>query len=165
MTAKDVIRLSLNQTKGRLTSLLADMKDQPTVAPTPRGGNHPLWVLGHLAYAEAGLVSGFIKGEANPLAKWEKLFGMGSQPLPDASKYPAWDELVSEYEQVRANTLRLLDTYSDADFDRPSKAPENLSDVFGTVIQVFLVLSSHTAFHAGQVADARRAAGKKPLMG
>ena len=42
--------------------------------PTPKGGCHTLWVLGHLAYIEALVVHGFMLGERNPLAEWEELF-------------------------------------------------------------------------------------------
>ncbi len=165
MKATDLIRLSLDQSKGWLNALLADMKAQPTTAPTPRGGNHPLWVLGHLASAEAGMIAGFIHGKENPLAKWDKLFGMGTEPVADAAKYPSWDELMGEFERTRANTLKLLGTYSDADLDRVLSVPDNMKAFFGTVGQVFAMISVHTAFHTGQVADARHAAGKKPVFG
>ena len=124
-----------------------------------------MWILGHLVTSEAGMTAGFLLGERNPMAKWDALFGMGSEPVADASRYPSWDELLATFEKVRANTLKLLDTYSEVDLDRPSKAPEPLRQSFGTVGQVLQMVAHHAVFHAGQVADARRTAGKKPVMG
>lgn len=158
------IEASLAQSRHWLMTLIDGIKDAPLTSPTPRGGNHPLWVLGHVVYSEAGEISGFILGRPNPLAKWESLFGMGSEPVADAAKYPSLDELIAEWERVRAQTLQLLKSYTDADLDKPSKAPEELKAVFGTIGQCFLTAALHTAVHAGQVADARRAAGKKRLF-
>jgi uncharacterized damage-inducible protein DinB len=165
MNAIELIKLTLAQSKAMTMNLVADMRDQPTVMPTPHGGNHPLWVLGHLTYAEAGLLGRFIGGGANPLEKWKPIFGGGSEPVADASKYPSWDELMAEFERVRANTLKTLATYTDADLDRPTNAPENMKTFFGTIGQVFMMIALHGTFHGGQVADARRTAGKKPLRG
>ena len=92
-------------------------------------------------------------------------FGMGSQPVADASAYPSLDELTAEFEKVRANTLKVLDGFTDADLDKPSHAPPDLTSMFGTVGQCLVMAALHCAFHAGQVADARRAMGHKPLFG
>jgi len=165
MKATDVIKIALEQSKGYATSLLADMKNECTTMPTPRGGNHPLWVMGHLALAEASMLSKFVTGGENPLAKWKELFGGGTEPVADAKKYPSWDEVVGAFERARSATFKALDGLSDADLDRSTNAPENMKSFFGTVGQVFTMISIHVAFHAGQVADARRAAGKKPVFG
>jgi len=165
MNAKDVIRFTLDRSNDLTMKLLADMKNECLTMPTPRGGNHPLWVLGHLALAEAGILSKFVTGGENPLAKWKDLFGGGSEPVADAKKYPSWDEVLRAFEQARANTLKTLERLSEADLDRPTNAPENMKAFFGTVGQVFAFIPVHAAMHAGQVTDARRAAGKKPLLG
>lgn len=159
------IKASLEQSRQWVLALLSDAKNAATTFPTPKGGNHPLWVLGHLAHSEASLVSRFVLGRENPLAKWDSLFGMGSEPVAEASKYPPMAELMAEFEKVRANTLKLLDSYSEADLDLPSKAPEDLKFMFGTIGQCFVSLGLHGALHAGQVADARRAMGRKPVFG
>jgi len=49
MKATDVIRLSLQQSQQWLMALASEMKETPVTAPTPSGGNHPLWVMGHVA--------------------------------------------------------------------------------------------------------------------
>ena len=66
MTTIDFIKASLEMSKGWILGIASDMQDSPMTFPTPNGGNHPLWAMGHLTYSEADLTSGLIKGEANP---------------------------------------------------------------------------------------------------
>jgi hypothetical protein len=165
MNAVDFVRLSLEQSKMWVMGLITDMKDAPTTSPTPNGGNHPLWVLGHLAYSEAELRDQFILGKPNPLPEWKELFGQGSTPVQNAAQYPPFDELLAKFEEVRADTLKLLDTCTDEDLDKPSNAPEEAKDFFPTVGHCLSAIPTHFVFHGGQVADARRAAGRDVLMG
>jgi len=164
MKTTELIRKSLDGAKMWLLALVQDVKGAPLTAPTPRGGNHPLWVVGHLAFAEASMVSQFILGQGSPLAEWEPLFGKGSQPASDAGKYPSMDELLAELEKVRTRTLEVLGSMTDEDLSKPSKAPADRAALFGTVGQCFVMISHHMTFHAGQVADARRAMGKTPVF-
>jgi len=165
MNSIDFVKMSLEMSKGWVMGLVADIQERPLTSPTPNGGNHPLWCVGHLAYSEGNLVHRFIRGETNPLADWADLFGQGSQPSEDAGTYPPIDEIIAKLEEVRAGTMTLLDTLGDQDLDKPSHAPAEMKDWFGTVGQCLAAISIHCAFHGGQVADARRAAGRPPLMG
>jgi len=165
MNAIEVIKVGLEQSKMWTLGLISDMKDAPMTFPTPKGGNHPLWVLGHLIHSEAGLVSTFIQGNKPPLSKWNTLFGRGSEPVADADAYPTIEELMSEFEKVRADTLEMLNSLTEADFDKPSHAPEENKHIFGTIGQCLVMIGLHYSYHAGQVADARRALGKKALLG
>ena len=164
MKATEFIKLSLENSKGWALGLLNDMKDAPLTQPTPNGGNHPLWVLGHIIHSESNLLDGFVLGKPNRFPEWEGVFSMGTTPSTDASKYPSLDELLTKFEEMRAATLAHLDTLSDEDLDNPSHAPEEFGLPFATVGACFSAMSTHMAFHAGQVADARRAAGRGPLM-
>ena len=93
------------------------------------------------------------------------MFGGGGEPVADADHYPAWDELRQKFEEVRSHTMSVLNGLSDEDLDQPSKnCPPDRANFLGTVGKCFLVLTLHPAIHRGQVADARRAAGRKPLF-
>lgn len=166
MKTTDYVKSALEMTRNMTMELIVDMKDAALTAPTPRGGNHPLWILGHLAYSEANIVNEFIVGEPNPLADWKDVFGSGSEPVADAGHYPPFDDVLARFEQVRERTLTLLNGLSDEDLDKPAKGcPPDHKESFGTVGQCFNILALHPAMHYGQVADARRAAGRKPMMG
>ena len=164
MKATELIRLSLENSKGWAMGLINDMKDSPLTQPTPNGGNHSTWGLGHIVRSESDLLDGFILGKPNRFPELESLFGMGSTPTTDASQYPSMDELMGKFEEVRSATLAHLDTLNDEDLSARSHAPEEFGAAFGTVGACYAAISTHMAFHAGQVADCRRAAGKDVLM-
>jgi len=142
------------------------MKDAPLTQSTAKGGNHPLWILGHLTYAEANIVNHIIQGNENPQIGWKEMFGSGLEPTTAASDYLPWDEVRQKFDEVRTHTLSVLDGLSEEDLDAPSKnCPPEREALFGTVGQCFLVLTLHPMMHYGQVADARRSLGRKPLRG
>jgi len=68
------------------------------------------------------------------------------------------------FERVRADTLRYLDTLGEDDLDKPCRRVEGAGPDFQTIGECLSALSLHLSFHSGQVADARRAAGRQPLF-
>jgi len=163
MKTVEFIRMGLNMSAGMTMRLIQDMKDQPLTFPTPKGGNHPLWVMGHIAWTE-GEIKRVMLNRLNPLAPWKPLFGFGSEPSAKAAAYPSLDETTKSFQDLRAQTIKMLDTLTDADLDRPSQAcPPEAKEFIGTYTQCFMVLIVNTMTHHGQVADARRAAGRKPM--
>jgi uncharacterized damage-inducible protein DinB len=164
MKTVEFIRNGLERSERATMALLDDMKDQPLTFPTPKGGNHPLWVLGHLAYSEGDIIQQTMLGRPNPLAHWKDLFRMGTEPSAEASRYPNYEEVKQAFQRVRAETMKVLETLTDADLDQPSKScPPEFREFLGTYAQCFLIAILHPMTHRGQVADARRAAGRKPL--
>ena len=165
MNAIDLIRWAMQMTDQGTAALVADMGgDAALTQPTSRGGNHPLWVLGHLAYIE-GSVPHVLLGEPNPVAHWEPLFAPGTQPTPDAGRYPSFDEVLATYRELRARNLKLLDEVGEAGLGRaPRHVPPGFEGAMRTSGQTLLLIALHNMVHYGQVADARRVAGRKPLM-
>jgi hypothetical protein len=164
MQSKDLIRINLELSAKAVLPLIEDMSDAPLTAPTPNGGNHPLWVLGHLTYSEGSLIDGMMLGKTNPLPDWKDLFGMGAEPVYEEDVYPAMGEMLDRFHTLRASTLKTLDGLSEDDLDQPSaKCPEDRRDVFGTYRHCLAMAANHWFMHRGQVADARRAAGRPPL--
>jgi uncharacterized damage-inducible protein DinB len=163
MKTVDFIRKGLERSASATLALIDDMQDAPLTFPTPKGGNHPLWALGHLAYSEGELLR-IMLGRPNPLADWKERFGAGSEPKGDAKAYPSLAEVRKAFTDARAATLDILGSLTDDDLDRPSKeCPPELTEFVGTYAGCFMVLVIHPMHHRGQVADARRAAGRKPL--
>ena len=165
MKATDYIKLSLEMSNGWIMGLAADAKDLPLQVPTPNGGNHPLWCVGHLVYAEANLISVLCKGEEHPLADWKEQFDAGSTPSDNADGYPSMDQLLAKAAEVRTATMEYLDTLTDADLDNASHAEGEMKEWFGTIAQCLAAIPVHVGFHGGQIADARRAAGRPVMMG
>jgi hypothetical protein len=164
MKAVDFARKGLEGSAKAALAMIDDMKDAPLTFPTPRGGNHPLWVLGHMAVVEGQIVQHIMLGKPNPVANWNELFGMKSEPTADASRYPKFDEVREKFIELRGETMKLLDSLDDDGLDQACKAcPPEMKEFIGTYGQCLLILIFNTMTHRGQVADARRAAGRKPL--
>jgi hypothetical protein len=164
MTTIEFIRQGLERSTEMTLKLVDDMHDQSLTFPTPKGGNHPLWVIGHLAYAE-GELHRLLLGRDNPIAHWKDLFGAGTEPSASAARYPAFEAARSAFQELRGETIKAVGALRDADLDRPIKdCPPELEQFLGTRGRCFLLAIMHPLMHYGQVADARRAVGKKPLM-
>jgi len=155
----ELIRANLTQSRDRVLPRIEEMRDHGVVPPTPRGGCHTLWVLGHLAYIELEVIRRFMLGEENPLAGWQPVFD-GEDVSGDITHYPPFNDVLAKCREVRESTLTLLDSFSEDDLDRVSaKVPQGAADMFGTYRSCFQYVADHWYMHRGQLADARRAAG------
>ena len=164
MNTMTLIRNAMDRCERATLGLIEDMRDAPLTTPTPRGGNHPLWVLGHLAFIEAGVPT-ILFGEPHPLEHWAPLFAPGTEPKADARAYPPFEEVLRTYTDVRARNLKILQELGEAGLDCPTAAPpRGLEKVLRTAGDTFLTIAIHQMHHRGQVADARRAAGRKPVF-
>jgi hypothetical protein len=90
MKTTDFIKLALENSTNWAMGLINDMKDAPLVQPTPNGGNHTTWVLGHIVRAESDLLDGFILGQPNRFPELKDQFDMGTTPTADGD-YPSID--------------------------------------------------------------------------
>jgi hypothetical protein len=158
MHTKDAITFALTISNRAVLSVIDEMSGAPTTFPTPNGGCHPLWVLGHLALIE-GSIPAALFGEPNPAAKWAGYFGEGSEPVDDARTYPPFAEVREMYVRLRERNLALLESLSEADLDKATVAPpKGREREFATFGSSFLVLALHQMIHRSHVTDARRAA-------
>lgn len=168
MKATELIESSLECTKNWAMGLISTMRENPMQQPTPKGGNHPLWVLGHIVHSESQLLDVHILGKENRFPELAEKFAMGSEPSTNADQYPSFDELMEKFDFMRAATLAHLATLSDEDLGKSTctseDTPQEVLDFIGTVGACFNAMSAHMNYHAGQIADSRRAAGLKPLM-
>jgi uncharacterized damage-inducible protein DinB len=164
MKATDLIRKAMAFSDQAVFKLIDDMRDAPLTQPTSRGGNHPLWVLGHITLVE-GNIPKVLFGDPNPVEKWAPLFAPGSEPKTDASAYPSFDELLGAYRDLRAKNLQILEQLGEAGLDRPTKnPPRGLEEMLKTAGDMFMLVAMHQMNHRGQVADARRAIGRQPIF-
>jgi hypothetical protein len=162
MRAIDLIRFAMRETDGWMAGAAGELRETPLVQPTPRGGNHPLWTVGHVAVVE-GQLRHILFGEPNPVGHWGPLFGQGTTPTTDAAAYPPYDEVLATYRALRAENLSRLEEIGDDGLDRPPAAiPPGFEDEMKTTGQTLLVIALHQMSHVGQLAVARRAAGKEP---
>ena len=159
MQSIDLIRDNLTKSMKRVLVRVEEMREHCVVFPTPKGGSHTLWVLGHLAYIEAQVIRGFMLAEPNPLAGWEDPFD-GTDITGDISRYPPFDQVLAKCREIREGTLTLLNSLSEDDLDKVSaNAPKGHEEMFGTYRLCLQFTADHWYMHRGQLADARRTAG------
>jgi hypothetical protein len=163
MQTKDAIKFALNGANRALLSVVDEMRCAATTFPTPNGGCHTLWVLGHLTVVE-GMIPAVIFGGKNPAGEWQQYFGESSEPVGDAGAYPPFAEVREKYLQLREQNMKLLDSLSEEDLDKPTAAPpKGREQEFATYGRSFLALALHQMMHRSHVTDARRAAGHTAL--
>ncbi len=125
------------------------------------GANHALWQAGHLAYAHHGLGSmmGADMGELPD--GYADLFGMGSEPAGDPSRYPDPQGVLEQLWQMRERFIacvralpadRLHEKFKDDGF-------------LQTPAQVIAFMPIHDATHAGQIAMLRKHLGLARVFG
>jgi hypothetical protein len=159
MYAKEVIQMALGAADRIVLGAIDKMSEHPTAFPTPNGGCHPLWVVGHLALIES-VMPAILFGERPGLEGWMGMFGEQSEAVSDASAYPPFAEVKAKYYELRERNLKLLDSLSEEDLDRPTKnPPKGREREFATFGRSFLTLAIHQLAHRGQVTDAARAVG------
>jgi uncharacterized damage-inducible protein DinB len=162
MKAIDTIRQALHQADQGIRAM-EDMKEDPLRRPFP-GGNHPMWILGHLTVTE-GRLHKVLWGESNPVEHWKPMFDWGTEPKSELSAYPPFNEVLQTYRRLRAKTLAFLDEVGDEGLDRPTKHPiPGLEKSFDTVGKALTTIAFHQCFHDGQASVARRASGKQPVF-
>jgi len=160
MQTKQAIQFALTASHAAVLGAIDKMNDAPTTFPTPHGGCHPLWVLGHLTVVE-GMIPVVIFGGPNPVSEWVRYFGEGSEPVGSADAYPSFSEVRKKYHELRERNLKLLNALSEEDLSQPVKAPPaGREHLFATVGHTFLAIALHQMMHYGHVTDATRAAGR-----
>jgi hypothetical protein len=145
--------------------LADDLMDSPLTSPTSGQGNHPLWIMGHLVFSGAGLLS-MITGKPSPYQDWRPLFSGGTQPMTNLTAYPPYSKVLAAYEAVHAEVLECLTRLPASQLSEPPPAVwADLQDnpEFRTIAQLFLFIAMHEMSHRGQLADARRTLGRKPF--
>lgn len=153
----------LDFSHGLTLGLLKDVPaDKLTHQPSPTD-NHFVWTFGHLATTYSWLQS-LVDGTMHPLPdSYNGLFGMGSKPTSDAKAYPSFAEVKKHNDEAYAALVAAVKKQSDNELLRPTAAESHgfASDRLDAVAKG----AWHEGWHAGQLANVRKALGIKNLMG
>jgi hypothetical protein len=161
MKAIDAIRMAL-QFGDRGMKIFDDMATDPFVQPGPWGGNHAMWIAGHITVIE-GRLQKVLHGTPNPVEQWKPLFDWNSTPTSDQSAYPSYEEVLQTYRHLREATVAFLDEVREDGLDRPTKLPiPGFGPAFEKVGSAIMVVACHQIGHVGGATVARRASGKQP---
>ena len=121
------------------------------------GGNHALWVLGHVASTD-DVFAAIIGKRASVLDdSWESLFGMKSEPSDDPSVYPPLDEVKAAMDRSRQSLLSVYESLDEQQLLAP--LPDELKQFAPNTGGVAFTIAWHEGFHAGQLSAVRRSLG------
>jgi hypothetical protein len=162
MKAIDAIRITLKFSDMGMKHL-GEMRDAPLMRPGPWGGNHAMWIAGHLAVVE-GRLHQMLRGIPNPVAHWKPLFDWGSEPVDDPKAYPPFDEVLGKFKDLRALTHAFLDEVGEAGLDQPTKSQPPGFNGFETAGAAITIIAGHAIGHMGGLTVIRAAAGKQRLF-
>jgi DinB superfamily len=162
MKALDAIRISLKFSDMSMKHL-GEMSDAPLLRPGPWGGNHAMWIAGHLAVVE-GRLQQMLHGTANPVHQWKPLFDWGSEPVDDPAAYPPFDEVFGKFKELRKQTHAFLDEVGEEGLDQPTKCQPPGFSGFETVGAAIQIIAGHAIGHMGGLTVVRAAAGKQRLF-
>jgi hypothetical protein len=130
----------------------------------PGGITHVAWQVGHLAIAQYRLCLVRLRGDlptdsALITPEWIALFGKGSTPEPDRTKYPSIEAILGLVAQVHETARETCAGLYDSDLDTPS-LPHHWQ--FDTKLGAIQWCCRHEMIHAGQIALLRRMLGQTP---
>jgi uncharacterized damage-inducible protein DinB len=149
---------------GLLQKLSNEFDDAAFQRPLTEGGNSPAYILGHLAivndYALRNLGQQRIAS-----AEWHKRFRPGASPKDDTSPLPTKAELLEVLEKGRRLICEACMSVDPEKMNQPQTSDffkdspvKTVGDVVGHL------LTTHLAFHLGQISAWRRMQGKPPII-
>lgn len=162
MKAIDAIRIVLKFSDMGM-KYLGEMRDAPLLRPGPWGGNHAMWIAGHLAVVE-GRLQQMLHGGPNPVHHWKPLFDWGSEPVDDPAAYPPFDEVLGTCKELRDQTHAFLDEAGEAGLDQPTKCQPPGFTGMETAGAAIIIIAGHACGHLGGLNVIRAAAGKERLF-
>lgn len=151
--------IEMNQEK-MLPPMVADIPaDKMAAQPIP-GMNHPAWLLGHLLTLEQSVVTKVIgKTVTHPLgADWRDIYGIGSTPKPDLKLYKPKEFCMEALRESAGTIAEYFRALPESDLQKPLPDAD-LAKFFPNIARLLIILPTHRAYHAGQLATWRKAAG------
>lgn len=164
MGLAETLTEAINTVREITLFVAADFSGEELLFQPREGLNHGLWLLGHLAHAQDGLVIG-VCGEkrlSNP--GYAKLFGYGTSASPDASIYPSREEILEEMKRIHAESIEQVDGMSDEALHAAIPEGSRVPPFIKTKTQAVLHMDRHEGMHCGQLLYLRRLMGKEPMI-
>ena len=118
-----------------------------------------------MAFAEFRLALGRLRGDQPEderlfSARFIELFGRGSTPQADRSRYPEPNEILDTLDRVHQQALGTIATFTDVELDEPQIGPPHR--IFSTKLDALFWCARHEMLHAGQIGLLKRLQGNAP---
>ena len=162
MTAKDLLRQSIEFGYRVTRSFVEDLTDAELLVRSVPTANHIAWQLGHMTASVRRLLLAIGRAAPELPEGFEAAYTKETAALDDPAKFATKAQYLALMEQMKAASLAAVDATPEADLDLPG--PEPLRQRIPTVGVLLLMLGSHWLMHAGQFVPIRRKLGKPPLF-
>ncbi len=123
-----------------------------------KGKSHPTWLLGHMAGALDGVVNGFGFGNKPQLPKDFRTkflpdFAGGEPISSEASDYPAWEEILANYEKMGKSVVESLRKLEDSELSGALRGPvpPPMASMWGDLGTMMQMMAAHDSYHRGQI--------------
>ncbi|MFK7778837.1 MAG: DinB family protein [Gimesia sp.] len=160
-----IVELAVEQlprSRNFLLGLLETLSDEQLHVRAGGTGNHALWVMGHVAYADDIFVSLF-QNEPSCLSEdHAKLFINGTMPSDDPTDYPDRQELLSRMMTARNRLIEWARSLEDDAIWEAS--PEEIAPIASNAITAIHTSAQHDFFHGGQIATIRASLNMNPVF-
>ena len=158
---KDRVEMLVASLEGTVKATLAaagNVPEDKRLRQLQDGKAHPLWQVGHLAFALDMIVNTIALGGAPELpGEYVPKFApdlAGGKPITgNAEDYPAWDEVVANYEKAAKTSAAKIRELDDSDLSGGIKgsAPEGLEEFFKILGVTLGSMAAHDSYHRGQM--------------
>ncbi|UCD74545.1 MAG: DinB family protein [Phycisphaerales bacterium] len=128
--------------------------------------NHPAFLLGHITLSADQALAAIGRPELGTTPEgYRDLFGIGSECVDEAGRYPPKDEIVAYYGQRHEQAIDALHRTPEEVFQGENPAEGQLREMFPTVGAVVnFGLNCHHMAHLGQISAWRRVMGLGPVL-
>ncbi|HEX4125854.1 MAG TPA: DinB family protein [Tepidisphaeraceae bacterium] len=160
----DLLADSLHRNLTMANWMLSDFNDADMLVRPVPGANHAAWQIGQVTASEARMGKMLNPGMAFELpAGYAEKFTKHTASIDDPAKFPKKAELLDQLAKVRAASVAIVKTMTEADLATPMQGP--MAEFFPTFGHVVVnLIPAHVAMHVGQIQVIRRKLGKPHLM-
>ncbi|MGB0716113.1 MAG: DinB family protein [Phycisphaerae bacterium] len=126
-------------------------------------GNHAMWIIGHLAYADDLFLSVVNEGRGTKLdTTWAERFGMKSTPSANAADYPEASEVRKTFDDMRNELFAFYEALPLEQLADPT--PEEFQAFAPNKGQLLLTAACHESTHNGQLTVIRKSLKLEPVF-
>jgi hypothetical protein len=155
MNFHDAVRSAFTASDFLSNRYLDDLTDEEIMVRPVPDANHLAWQLGHLIAAERHLVEAAAPGSMPELpAGFVERHTKATAPIDNPADFLTKNEYLELAQSIRAATLRVLDSLSASDLDRPVEG--RVPPFVKRAGDCFTTIANHWTLHAGQWVILRR---------
>lgn len=154
---------ALNFARKATLGFFEDIPDSKICYQPIAGGNHALWILGHLACTDEFFLNKIGGKPFNRFESWSGKFFMGSKPSANVSDYPPVSEVKKVLDENRNRFLDWAGSMTEA--DALTALPEDFKNFAPDRATMLSTIAWHEGMHTGQLSMIRKALGLAPKFG